>query len=77
MSLPDRVWGFLHPDQWIKLEELKDLAQDLRFLLAESNAAVRNAHMTRQEREQSITKNQRMLKTLEKITGRLSSTRAL
>jgi hypothetical protein len=62
-----RVWGFLHPRQWVNRAELEWLAQEIRYLLSESSNAVRNAHLTGQERDRRIMKNQQMQEMLDQL----------
>jgi hypothetical protein len=65
--LKRRVWAFLHPRQIVTLKEVEWLAQEIRYLLSQSNADVLNAHLTQRERQERIDRNGKMLATLDRL----------
>jgi len=68
----ERVWAFLHPGQWIRLDELRDFAQDLRNALADSAAMISDAHLSRAERDERVKRNRKIVDKLDRLTSRMS-----
>lgn len=64
MNLKGRVWAFMHPDLTVRLSDLEWFIRDIRELLTESNANLRNPHLTGELRRQQIDRNQTMLNRL-------------